>query len=65
MLIGWGMKDFVFDHHFLDQWVRRFPKADVHRFPEAGHYLLEDEHEAVVPLVRDFLAAHPVMREVG
>ena len=23
--ILWGMKDFVFDHHFLDEWVRHFP----------------------------------------
>ena len=64
-LIGWGMRDFVFDRHFLDEWVRRFPKAEVHRFPEAGHYVLEDESDALVPLVRAFLAAHPVMRPVG
>ena len=43
MLILWGMKDFVFDHHFLDEWVRYFPEAQVHRFPQAGHYLFEDE----------------------
>ena len=43
MLVLWGMKDFVFDHHFLDEWVRRFPAAEVHRFPRAGHYLFEDE----------------------
>jgi cis-3-alkyl-4-acyloxetan-2-one decarboxylase len=65
MWIGWGMKDFVFDHHFLDEWVRRFPEADVHRFAQAGHYVLEDEGERIVPLVRTFLAAHPVLREVG
>ena len=52
MLIGWGMKDFVFDRHFLAEWERRFPKAEVHRFPEAGHYVLEDEAEQIVPLVR-------------
>ncbi|MGE5755609.1 MAG: alpha/beta fold hydrolase [Planctomycetaceae bacterium] len=65
MLIAWGMEDFVFDHHFLDEWVRRFPRAEVHRFPGAGHYVLEDESERIVPLVRAFLAAHPVMRGVG
>ena len=32
MLILWGMKDFVFDYHFLDEWQRRFPAAEVHRF---------------------------------
>lgn len=63
--IGWGMKDFVFDHHFLDEWVRRFPGAEVHRFESAGHYVLEDEAEAIVPAVRAFLAAHPALREVG
>ena len=40
MLILWGMKDFVFDHHFLDEWVRYFPAAEVHRFPRAGHYVV-------------------------
>jgi haloalkane dehalogenase len=64
MLIGWGMRDFVFDRHFLAEWERRFPKAEVHRFPEAGHYVLEDEHERLIPLVRSFLAAHPVSRAV-
>jgi haloalkane dehalogenase len=65
MLIGWGMRDFVFDRHFLAEWERRFPKAEVHRFPEAGHYVLEDESEPLVPLVRAFLARHPVMKPVG
>ena len=64
-LIGWGMKDFVFDHHFLAEWVRRFPGAEVHRFAQAGHYVLEDEGEQIVPLVRAFLSAHPVLRKVG
>jgi pimeloyl-ACP methyl ester carboxylesterase len=64
-LIAWGMKDFVFDHHFLEEWGRRFPRAEVHRFPQAGHLILEDEGEQVVPLVRSFLAAHPAFREVG
>ena len=62
MLIGWGLRDFVFDRHFLDEWERRFPKAEVHRFPDAGHYILEDEYERLIPLVRSFLAAHPVLR---
>ena len=65
MLIAWGLRDFVFDRHFLDAWTRRFPAAEVHRFPEAGHYILEDEADRVVPLIGDFLAAHPIAREVG
>ncbi len=63
MMIAWGMKDFVFDRHFLDEWIKRFPKAEVHRFPEAGHYILEDETDQVVPLVQDFLRKHPASGE--
>jgi haloalkane dehalogenase len=51
MLIGWGMKDFVFDHHFLEEWVSVFPRATVHRYPEAGHYVLEDAAEELLPLI--------------
>jgi pimeloyl-ACP methyl ester carboxylesterase len=63
ILILWGMKDFVFDHHFLDEWVRYFPDARVHRFPEAGHYVFEDEADASSRLVPEFLAAQPVIEE--
>jgi haloalkane dehalogenase len=60
LLICWGGKDFVFDEHFLAEWRRRLPAADVHTFPDAGHYVLEDAHEEIVPLVRRFLEAHPL-----
>lgn len=55
MLICWGEKDFVFDHHFLQEWQRLFPAAEVHAYPTAGHYILEDAGDLVVPLVRAFL----------
>lgn len=55
ILIGWGMRDFVFDRPFLDEWTRRFPHAEVHRFEQAGHYVLEDESEALTALIEGFL----------
>lgn len=55
MLICWGEQDFVFDGHFLEEWRRRFPDADVHAFPEAGHYVLEDAGDKIVPLIQQFL----------
>ena len=55
MLICWGLRDFVFDHHFLEEWVRRFPNAEVHRFEDCGHYVLEDAGDEIVPLVRGFV----------
>jgi haloalkane dehalogenase len=63
MLICWGEKDFVFDRDFLDEWIRRFPEAQVQRFPDAGHYVLEDAAEEIIPLVQDFLRAHPLKPE--
>ncbi len=57
MLICWGEKDFVFDQPFLEEWIRRFPEAEVHQFPNAGHYVLEDAGDQIIPLVRGFLAS--------
>jgi haloalkane dehalogenase len=57
VLITWGMRDFVFDRHFLAEWERRWPHAQVRRFPDAGHLVLEDEHAAIIPEVLRFLDA--------
>ncbi len=54
-LICWGMRDFVFDADFLAEWQRRLPGAEVHRFEDAHHLVLEDAGELIVPLVRRFL----------
>jgi len=64
MLICWGLKDFVFDADYLAEWQRRFPSAEVHAFPEAGHYLFEDAPDATVHLVRRFLDTHPPARGI-
>jgi haloalkane dehalogenase len=58
MLLAWGMRDFIFDGDFLEEWIRRFPGAEVLRFEEAGHWLTEDVD--LVPVVRDFLDRHPI-----
>lgn len=55
MLILWGADDFVFDNKFLAEWRRRFPQAEVHVLENAGHYVVEDAHERIVPLVEQFL----------
>ncbi len=55
VLICWGDKDFVFDKHFLKEWTNIFPHAQVHRFPDCGHYVLEDATEEITGLVREFL----------
>lgn len=60
MLICWGDRDFVFDAHFLQEWKLRFPDAEVHEYPDCGHYILEDAAEEIVPLIGDFLDSHPI-----
>ena len=60
LFIGWGLKDFVFDHHFLEGFRRSLPQAQVHAFEDAGHYVLEDRHEVLVPEIRAFLDANPL-----
>ncbi len=58
--IGWGLKDFVFDQHFLARFRADLPQAQVHAFEDAGHYVLEDRHEVLVPAIRAFLDANPI-----
>jgi haloalkane dehalogenase len=60
ILICWGEHDFVFNDSFFNEWQRRFPEAETHRFSDAGHYILEDVPEKIVPLVQDFLQRHPL-----
>jgi pimeloyl-ACP methyl ester carboxylesterase len=58
--IGWGLKDFVFDKHFLAGFRAALPDAEVHAFADANHYVLEDKHEVLVPAIRMFLDSHPL-----
>ncbi len=61
-LIGWGLKDFVFDKHFLAGFTAALPNAGVHAFADAEHYVLEDKHEVLVPEIRTFLDANPIAK---
>jgi len=58
--VGWGLKDFVFDRHFLDGFRAALPEAEVHAFADANHYVLEDKHEVLVPAIRAFLDRNPL-----
>ncbi len=63
MLIIWGEKDFIFDRHFLNEWRRRMPQAEIKSYPEGGHYILEDLGDEALDLIRDFLKRHPLEDE--
>jgi haloalkane dehalogenase len=56
----WGMRDWCFTPHFLARFLDFIPAAEVHRLADAGHYVVEDAHERIVPLMEQFLAKYPV-----
>jgi haloalkane dehalogenase len=58
VFIGWGLQDFVFDKHFLEAFQRALPNAEQHVFADAGHYVLEDKADVLVPAIRGFLDRH-------
>lgn len=55
VMIGWGMRDFVFNEACLTEWRRRLPHAKLHTYDDAGHYVLEDAAPALVPLIGRFV----------
>ncbi len=56
MLIIWGAQDFVFtERDFFTEWQRRFPRAETHVLPNAGHYVVEDAHPQIIPWLERFL----------
>ncbi|MCI5137127.1 MAG: DUF2065 domain-containing protein, partial [Candidatus Electrothrix sp. AR1] len=42
---------------FYAEWCQRFPHAQAHYFPKAGHYVLEDALPEVLEYLQPFLAA--------
>lgn len=56
----WGMRDWCFTPACLERFLLHWPHAEVHRLDDCGHYVVEDGHERIVPLVREFLERHPL-----
>ncbi len=56
MLIQWGARDWCFDLTFFEEWKQRFPAAQSDCYADAGHYLLEDAGDRILPRVKEFLS---------
>lgn len=54
-MIVWGGQDFCFNDSFLARWREFLPGAAVHRLADAGHYVLDDARDEVVPRLKSFL----------
>jgi haloalkane dehalogenase len=52
----WGMRDWCFRPDCLERFLSRWPNAEAHRLEDCGHYVVEDAHERIVPLMRAFLS---------
>ena len=59
-MIVWGMKDFCFTDYFLDRWKQYFPEAEVHEVKQAGHYVVEDADEQIIPWMIKFFKSNPI-----
>jgi haloalkane dehalogenase len=59
-LFIWGMRDWCFTPQFLERFLTFVPRAEVHRLADAGHYVVEDAHERIVPLMEQFLTRNPL-----
>jgi len=55
-LICWGLQDFVFDKHFLDVWKEKMSHAEIHEYPDCGHYILEDASNEVINKIQSFMS---------
>ncbi|MEZ4239014.1 MAG: alpha/beta fold hydrolase [Myxococcota bacterium] len=59
-LLVWGERDFVFTPKFLERWQALLPHAEVERYPDISHWVVEEAHERILPRVTRFLEEHPL-----
>ncbi|HEX7599306.1 MAG TPA: alpha/beta fold hydrolase [Polyangia bacterium] len=55
-MICWGERDVVFPAATLDLWRQHWPHAEIHRFSNCGHRVLEDAPEEIGEKVAAFMA---------
>lgn len=56
--IGGECSDYLLPTYH-SQVKQQFPRAEIHRLPQAGHWLASEQPEAVLQRVRQFIAAAP------
>lgn len=57
-LLLWGMRDPTFNEGYLRRWQELFVAAQTVTFPQAGHFVPEEQRHALGPLVAGFLREH-------
>jgi cis-3-alkyl-4-acyloxetan-2-one decarboxylase len=59
----WGMRDWCFRPSCLERLRQHWPDAEIHRLDDCGHYVVEDAHERIAPLIREFLRHRHTKRD--
>ena len=54
-LIIWGMRDWCFRPACLERFEQVWPRAEVHRLADVGHWVVEDADDDVAALMTQFL----------
>ena len=54
----WGMRDWCFRPECLRRFQAVFPNAQTQELADCGHYVIEDAHERILPILKEFLSAH-------
>ena len=57
-LVLWGMKDIAFREQELNTWRTTLHQGEFHELADVGHFVHEEAHEAILPLVQSFLNRH-------
>jgi haloalkane dehalogenase len=55
-LLLWGMRDWCFHEWYLQRFLNFISTAEVHRLPDAGHWLVEDAPADVIERIDQFIS---------
>jgi haloalkane dehalogenase len=61
ILLAWGMRDWCFTPQFLERFREFWPRAEVRRYDDVGHFTAEDAHERLIADVDQFFSRHPAV----
>lgn len=56
-LLVWGMRDWCFRPDCLERFVAAWPRAEVHRLADVGHWVVEDAPDESLAIVERFLSS--------
>jgi haloalkane dehalogenase len=58
----WGMRDWCFRPDCLERFATFWPAAEIHRFADVGHWVLEDAPEEAAKIVQNFVGVGATSR---